>query len=72
MPVTEEQIAALSKLLERYEPAFSNFGAMSLSVIKLTRGRILTQRQTPDGRNELPGWWTELVMEGCAYGIQIL
>jgi len=32
--VTEEQIACLSSLLEGYEPAFTNFQAMSLSVKK--------------------------------------
>ena len=57
--VTEEQIASLFVLLEKYEPACTNFHAMPLSVP--TRGRILTQKQMPAGKRESPGWWTGLI-----------
>ena len=56
--VTEEQIAQLSALLEGYEPAFSNFQAMSLSVKKTYARAYLTQKQTPGGQSASPGWWT--------------
>lgn len=58
MPVTEEQIATLSKLLERYEPAFTNFGAMSLSV-KKTYTRAYFDAKTDVGREKRIAWMVE-------------
>lgn len=58
MPVTEEKIAALSKLLERYEPAFSNFCAMSLSV-KKTYTRAYFDAKTDAGREKRIAWMVD-------------
>ena len=52
--VTEEQIIQLSALLEGYEPAFTNFQAMSLSV-KKTYTRAYLDAKTD------AGWWTDWV-----------
>ena len=51
MEITEEQIAHLSALLEGYEPAFTNFGAMSLSV-KKTYTRAYFDAKTDAGREK--------------------
>ena len=51
MAVTEEQIAYLSALLEAYEPAFTNFKAMPLS-IKKTYTRAYFDAKTDAGRED--------------------
>lgn len=55
MEITEEQIAALSKLLREYEPAFTNFQAMSLSV-KKTYTRAYLDAKTDAGREKRIAW----------------
>jgi uncharacterized protein YdeI (YjbR/CyaY-like superfamily) len=55
--VTEEQIAQLSVLLEGYEPAHTNFEAMSL-LVKKTYTQAYFDAKTDAGRKiGLPGWW---------------
>lgn len=56
--ITEEQIAQLSALLERYEPAFTNFQAMSLSV-KKTCTRAYFDAKTEAGREKRMAWIVE-------------
>ena len=56
--VTEEQIACLSSLLEGYEPAFTNFQAMSLSV-KKTYTRAYFDAKTDAGREKRMAWIVE-------------
>ena len=58
MPVTEEQIAVLSALLEEYEPAFTNFQAMSLSV-KKTYTRAYFDAKTEAGREKRIAWMVD-------------
>lgn len=53
--VTEEQIARLSALLEAYEPAFTNWRAMSPSV-KKTYTRAYLDAKTEDGRKKRMDW----------------
>ena len=53
--VIEEQIAALSALLEGYEPAFTNFQAMPLSVRK-TYTRAYFDAKTDAGRERRIAW----------------
>ena len=53
--VTEEQIARLTTLLEEYEPAFTNFQAMSLSVRK-TYTRAYFDAKTDAGRERRIAW----------------
>ena len=55
MAVTEEQIEHLSALLEGYEPAFTNFQAMSLSV-KKTYTRAYFDAKTDAGRERRIAW----------------
>lgn len=55
MPVTEEQIALLSALLEGQEPAFTNWNAMSLSV-KKTYTRAYFDAKTDAGRKKRIAW----------------
>ena len=55
MEVTEEQIAALGKLLREYEPAFTNFQAMPLSV-KKTYTRAYLDAKTDAGREKRIAW----------------
>lgn len=53
--VTDEQIAALSALLKGYEPAYTNFEAMSLSVKKTyTKGYLVAK--TEEGREKRLAW----------------
>ena len=59
--ITEEQIAQLSAILESYEPAYTNFQAMSLSVKKTYTRAFLMQRRMPDGKSGLRGWWIDLI-----------
>lgn len=56
--VTEEQIVQLSALLEAYEPAFTNFQAMSLSV-KKTYTRAYLDAKTDAGREKRIAWMVD-------------
>lgn len=56
--VTEEQIALLSKLLEGYEPAFTNFNAMPLSV-KKTYTKAYLDAKTDAGREKRITWMVD-------------
>ena len=56
--VTEEQIACVSALLEEYEPAFTNFQAMSLSVRK-TYTKAYLDAKTDDGRKKRIAWMVD-------------
>ncbi len=56
--VTEEQIACLSALLEGYEPACTNFKAMSLSV-KKTYTRAYFDAKTDAGREKRFAWMVD-------------
>lgn len=58
MAVTEEQIACLSAVLEAYEPAFTNFQAMPLSVRK-TYTRAYFDAKTDAGRERRIAWIVE-------------
>lgn len=53
--ITEEQIAFLSNLLKEYEPAFTHFSAMSLSV-KKTYARAYYDAKTESGREKRFLW----------------
>ena len=56
--VTEEQIACVSALLEEYEPAFTNFQAMSLSV-KKTYTKAYLDAKTDDVRKKRIAWMVD-------------
>lgn len=56
--ITEEQIAGLSALLEGYEPAFTNFQAMSPSV-KKTYTRAYLDAKTDAGREKRIAWMVD-------------
>ena len=56
--VTEAQIAMLSALLEAYEPAYTNFKAMSLSV-KKTYTRAYFDAKTEAGREKRIAWMVD-------------
>lgn len=56
--VTEEQIAQVCAVLERYEPAFTNFQAMSPSV-KKTYTRAYFDAKTDAGREKRVAWMVE-------------
>lgn len=56
--VTEEQIAALCALLQEYEPAFTNFQAMSPSV-KKTYTRAYFDAKTDAGREKRIVWMVD-------------
>lgn len=58
MAVTEEQIVVLSKLLEEYEPAFTNFRAMPMSV-KKTYTRAYFDAKTDAGRERRIAWMVD-------------
>ena len=58
MVVTEEQIAQLSSLLKEYEPASTNFEAMSLSV-KKTYTRAYFDAKTDAGREKRIAWMVD-------------
>ena len=58
MAVTEEQIPQLSALLEEYEPAFTNFKAMYLSV-KKTYTRAYFDAKTDAGREKRIAWMVD-------------
>ena len=56
--VTEEQISSLSALLKEYEPAYSNFMTMSVSV-KKTYTRAYLDAKTEAGRAKRIAWMVE-------------
>lgn len=56
--ITEEQIATLSNLLVEYEPAYTNFCAMSASV-KKTYTRAYFDAKTDAGRESRLKWMVE-------------
>lgn len=56
--ITDEQIDCLSELLRQYEPAFTNFQAMSLSV-KKTYTRAYFDAKTDAGREKRIAWMTD-------------
>lgn len=58
MAVTEEQISCLTALLESYEPAFTNFQAMPLSV-KKTYTRAYYDAKTDAGREKRIAWMVD-------------
>lgn len=58
MVVTEEQIACVLALLEGYEPACTNFQAMSLSV-KKTYTRAYFDAKTDAGREKRIAWMVD-------------
>ncbi len=58
MAVTEEQIAAVSALLEGYEPAWTNFQSMPLSVRK-TYTRAYFDAKTDAGREKRLAWMVD-------------
>ena len=58
MSVTEEQIARLSELLEEYEPAYTNWKAMTLSV-KKTYTRAYFDAKTVAGRKKRIAWMVD-------------
>ena len=58
MAVTEEEIASVSALLEEYEPAYTNFQAMSLSV-KKTYTRAYFDAKTDAGREKRIAWMVD-------------
>ncbi len=55
MAITEEQISTISALLEGYEPAWTNFRAMPLSVRK-TYTRAYFDAKTAAGREKRIAW----------------
>lgn len=57
-PITEEQIADLSDLLKEYEPAYTNFQAMSPSV-KKTYTKAYLDAKTDAGRSSRLTWMVE-------------
>lgn len=56
--VTEEQIACVSEVLKEYEPAYTNFQAMSLSV-KKTYARAYFDAKTDAGREKRVAWMVD-------------
>lgn len=56
--ITDEQINALSVLLNGHEPAYTNFQAMSLSV-KKTYTRAYLDAKTDNGREKRLAWMLE-------------
>lgn len=56
--VTEEQITMLSTLLKEYEPAYTNFQAMSPSV-KKTYTKAYLDAKTEDGRKKRIAWMVD-------------
>lgn len=56
--VTEEQIEMLSALLKEYEPAFTNFQAMSPSV-KKTYTKAYLDAKTDAGQKKRIAWMVE-------------
>ena len=57
-PITDEQIAVLADILKEYEPAYTNFQAMSPSV-KKTYTRAYYDAKTDAGRANRISWMVE-------------
>ena len=57
-PITDEQIAVLADILKEYEPAYTNFQAMSPSV-KKTYTRAYYDAKTEAGRVNRISWMVE-------------
>lgn len=57
-PVTEEQMAAVSAILKAFEPAYTHFLSMSLSVRK-TYTRAYFDARTEKGRAKRLSWMVE-------------
>ena len=58
MEITEEHIARVSAVLEEYEPAYTNFQAMSPSV-KKTYARAYFDAKTDAGREKRIAWMVD-------------
>ncbi len=58
VPITDEQIAELSCILQAFETAYSNFQAMSLSV-KKTYAKAYLDAKTEQGREKRIAWMVE-------------
>ena len=58
MEITEEHIAIVSAVLEEYEPAYTNFQAMSPSV-KKTYARAYFDAKTEAGREKRIAWMVD-------------
>lgn len=58
MALGEKEVAVLSALLEGYEPAFTNFQAMPLSV-KKTYTRAYFDAKTDAGREKRLAWMVD-------------
>ena len=56
--ITEEQVAALSELIQDFQPAYTNFSAMSLSV-KKTYTKAYLDAKTEEGREKRFSWIIE-------------
>lgn len=56
--ITEEQIAGLSEILKAYEPAYTNFSAMSLSV-KKTYVKAYLDAKKEAGREKKIAWMVD-------------
>lgn len=57
-PVAEEQTASLAALLEKYEPAYTNFLSMPMSV-KKTYTRAYLDAKTDAGREKRLAWMVD-------------
>lgn len=57
-PITEEQITSLADLLKEYEPAYTNFKAMSPSV-KKTYTKAYLDAKTESGKASRIAWMVE-------------
>lgn len=57
-PVAEEQTASLAALLEKYEPAYTNFLSMPMSV-KKTYTRAYLDAKTDAGRGKRLAWMVD-------------
>jgi len=60
--ITDEQIAVLSEILSTYEPAYTNFLAMSPSV-KKTYTRAYFDAKTDDGQKKCLSWMVKRLNE---------
>lgn len=63
MKIGEKEIAVLSTLLESYEPAYTNFQSMSLSV-KKTYTRAYLDAKTDAGREKRIAWIVDRLNKG--------
>lgn len=63
VPETEEQVAYLASLLKEYEPAYTNFQAMSPSV-RRTYTRAYLDAKTDEGRAKRIAWMVDRLNRG--------